>query len=423
MISWIIAVSLDQHVLNELLEYSKMVSIKSLHGSAQLLLDVAGGVTQITEKMHRTIAREANPLNRLRDLTGVSHNEQQGHTYRIIQSTMSALQQGLHQSFDKFSVEDEHAFSPQSMKVAAALNGVCGDHLEASNNPLAINMHFRNSRGEKVLPDSEDLEAVIPDASPHIVVLVHGLCLSHEYWRGHSEGNLGTELQRMQGFTPLYLNYNTGRHISSNGKELSEQLQLMVEAWPVEVKELTLIGHSMGGLVIRSASWYGSELSLSWTGLLKNALYLGSPHHGAALAKASHLLTFVMGKFRYASPFALGQHTSAGIKDLRHGNLLDDDWEGLDQDDFHPDCRKPVPLQEGTRHYFIAATIGRNMSDLSSTVVGDLLVRLDSAKGHHADELRKLSIRPENFRVFENLNHLDLLDNKVVHDQILEWLA
>lgn len=400
-----------------------MVSIKSLHGSAQLLLDVAGGVTQITEKMHRTIAREANPLNRLRDVAGVSHDERQGHTYRIIQSTMSALQQGLHQSLDKFSVEDDHAHSPQSVRVAAALNGVCGDHLEASSNPLAISMHFRNSRGEKLLQDSENLEVVIPDASSRIVVLVHGLCLSHEYWRGHNEGNLGTELQRAHGLTPLYLNYNTGRHISSNGKELSEQLQSLVEAWPVEVKELTLIGHSMGGLVIRSASWYGSELSLPWAELLKNALYLGSPHHGAALAKASHLLTFVMGKFRYASPFALGQHTSAGIKDLRHGNLLDEDWQGFDQDDFHPDHRKPVPLQEGTRHYFIAATIGNSASDLPSTMVGDLLVRLDSAKGQHGDDLRKLSIRPENCRVFEKLNHLDLLDNKVVHDQMLEWLA
>jgi pimeloyl-ACP methyl ester carboxylesterase len=219
------------------------------------------------------------------------------------------------------------------------------------------------------------------------------------------------------------LNYNTGRHISSNGKELAEQLQVLVENWPVGVEELTLIGHSMGGLVIRSACWYASERELSWPKLLKNALYLGSPHHGAALAKAGNLLTFVMKKFRYTSPFALAQHTSAGIKDLRHGNLLDDDWQGIDQDDFHPDYRKPVPLHEGTRHYFIAATVGKHVSTIPSTMVGDLLVRLDSAKGHHADDLRRLHIRPEDYRVFEKLNHLELLDNKVVHDQILEWLA
>lgn len=400
-----------------------MLSIKSLHGSAQLLLDVTGGVTQIVERMHLTIAREVNPLNRLRDIAGAPPEERRGRTYQVIQSTTSMLQHGLHQSLDRFSTEEEPLHSPQSVKVAAALNGVCGDHLEASNNPLAITMHFRNSQGEKVLPGSESLGAVIPDASPRIVVLVHGLCLSHEYWKGHNEGNLGTELQRAHGFTPLYLNYNTGRHISCNGKELSKQLQSLVEAWPVEVEELTLVGHSMGGLVIRSACWYGTELGLPWTCLLKNALYLGSPHHGAALAKAGNLLTFVMKKFRYASPFALGEHTSAGIKDLRHGNLLDDDWEGIDQDDFHPDYRKPVPLREGTRHYFIAATIGNNVSDFKSMIVGDLLVRLDSAKGQHSDDLKKLSIRPEDCRVFEKLNHLDLLDNKVVHDQILEWLA
>jgi len=400
-----------------------MVSIKSLHGSAQLLLDVTGGVTDIVEKMHRTIAREVNPLNRLRDIAGEPPEQRRGRTYQIIQSTTSLLQQGLHQSLDGLSAQEERSLSPQSVKVAAALNGVCGDHLEASNNPLTISMHFRNSCGEELLPGSASVSERVPDASSRIVVLVHGLCLSHEYWKGHNEGNLGTELQRTHGFTPLYLNYNTGRHISSNGKELSEQLQLLIDIWPVEVEELTLIGHSMGGLVIRSASWYGSELDLPWTKRLKNALYLGSPHHGAALAKAGHLLTFVMGQFRYASPFALGRHTSAGIKDLRHGNLLDDDWDGIDQDDFHPDYRKPVPLREGTRHYFIAATIGKHVSDFPSTMLGDLLVRLDSAKGQHSDDLKKLSIRPEDCRVFEKLNHLDLLDNKVVHDQILEWLA
>ncbi|SOB75541.1 PGAP1-like protein [Marinobacter sp. LV10R510-11A] len=400
-----------------------MVSVKSVHGSAQLLLDVAGGVTQIVEKMHSTIAREANPLNRLRDLAGVPPEERRRRTYQVIQSTTSLLQLGLHQSLNKFSVQEEILHSSQSVKVAAALNGVCGDHLEASNNPLAIAMHFRNAHGDKVSPGSDNVATMVPDASSRIVVLVHGLCLSHEYWKSHDEGNLGTELQRAHGFTPLYLNYNTGRHISSNGRELSNQLQDLVEAWPVEVEELALIGHSMGGLVIRSASWYGSELNLPWTRLLKNALYLGSPHHGSAVAKAGNMLTFVMKKFRYASPFALGQHTSAGIKDLRHGNLLDEDWEGINQDDFHPDYRKPVPLQEGTRHYFIAATIGKHVSTFTSMMVGDLLVRLDSAKGHHSDDLKKLSIRPEDCRVFENLNHLDLLDNKVVHDQVLEWLA
>ncbi|WP_417514617.1 esterase/lipase family protein [Marinobacter sp.] len=401
-----------------------MVSIKSIHGSAQLLLDVTSGVTQIVERTHRTVAREVNPLNRLRDVAGVPPEEkQQGRTYQIIQSTTSLLQQGVHWSLDKFSAQEDILNSSNSVKVAAALNGICGDHLEATNNPLAISMHFRNRNGEKVRPGSGNACAEIPDASSKIVVLVHGLCLSHEYWQGHNEGNLGTELHREHGFTPLYLNYNTGRHISSNGRELSQLLHNLVELWPVKVEELTLIGHSMGGLVIRSACWYSSKLGLPWAKLLKNALYLGSPHHGSAVAKAGNMLTFVMKKFRYASPFAVGQHTSAGIKDLRHGNLLDEDWDGVDQDDFHPDYRQPVPLLAGTRHFFIAAAIGKNVSGFTSMMVGDLLVRLDSAKGHHSDDLKRLSIRPENCRVFENLNHLDLLDNKVVHDQILAWLA
>ncbi|PCM45894.1 esterase/lipase family protein [Marinobacter sp. ANT_B65] len=401
-----------------------MLSIRLLQGSAQLLLDVTSGVTQIVERMHHTIAREVNPLNRLRDIAGIPSEERQGRrTYQIIQSTTSLLQHGLHRSLDEFSAQEEPSSSTQSVKIIAALNGVCGDHLEASNNPLAIQMHFRNSHGEKLQLNQENTGTRIPDISPRIVVLIHGLCLSHEYWKGGSKENLGEELQRARGFTPLYLYYNSGRHISNNGKELAQQLQDLVDAWPVQVEELVLIGHSMGGLVIRSACWHATELSLPWTGLLKSALYLGSPHHGAALAKAGNLVTFIMNKFRYASPFALGQHTSAGIKDLRHGNLLDDDWKGIDQDDFHPDHRIPVPLLDGTRHYFLAAVIGNSVSDFPSTMLGDLLVRLDSAKGHHSDVSRSLPISPGDCRVFNKLNHLDLLDNKVVHDQILEWLS
>lgn len=256
-----------------------MVSVKTLHGSAQLLLDATSGVTDITERMHRTIARDANPLYRLFDIAGLPKIEQRRHiTHRVIQSASYGMTQGLHYSFSRFSRSGGQSHSPQSVGVVAALNGVCGDHLEASHNPLAIKMNFRNSLGEKVQPGADKLNTLVPDASPRIVVLVHGLCLSHEYWTGHDEGNLGTELQRASGFTPLYLNYNTGCHISCNGRELREQLQILVKTWPVEVKELTLVGHSMGGLAIRSACSYGDELNLPWPMLLRNALYLGPTH-------------------------------------------------------------------------------------------------------------------------------------------------
>lgn len=400
-----------------------MLSIRSLHGSAQLLLDVAGGITHITERTHRTIAREVNPLNRLRDIAGVPTDEREGYSYRIIQSAMSSLQHGLHRSLDGFSDSEAPAHSPMSEKASSALNGLCGDHLEATGNPLAISMHFRNSEGAKVEPGSERFEKQIADARSRVVVLVHGLCLSHEYWKGDDATDLGIKLQRAHGFTPLYLNYNSGRHISSNGQEFSEQLQRLVESWPVKIEELVLIGHSMGGLVIRSACWYANERDLAWARLLKKALYLGSPHHGAALAKAGHLLTFVMHKFRYASPFALAQHTSAGIKDLRFGNLLDEDWSGINQDQYHPDRRKPVPLHAGARHYFLAAAVGKSTTDISSTLLGDLLVRLDSARGRHAYYSKRLQVRAENCRVFKKLSHVALLDNHVVHEQILEWLA
>lgn len=398
-------------------------SIKSLQGSAQLLLDLVGGTTSIVERMHRTIAERANPLSSLMRFIDEEQGVQQGTTYRIIQAIKDKLQAGIKISADELSgIDALNHDAPLTTKLIAGLNGVCGDHLEASGNPLAIAMHFHTLKQQLVL-SPEDISTAIPEAAPDIIVMVHGLCLSHEYWHRNESASIGDLLQQASGATPLYLNYNTGRHISTNGQELATQLEELVLNWPVKVRSLTLIGHSMGGLVLRSACHYAEQTKASWIRKLKNAVYLGSPHHGAALAKAGHLLTFAMIKTKYAEPLAFGQYSSAGMKDLRHGNLLDGDWQGIDQDDLSPDLRNPVPLISHVEHYFLAAAVGEEIHDFSTLVFGDLLVRLGSATGHHRDDLKKLHIKPENCRIFHGLNHFDLLDNQVVQDQIVAWLG
>jgi pimeloyl-ACP methyl ester carboxylesterase len=397
-------------------------SKKTLHGSAKLLLDIVSGTTNIVEEMHKTIAKRSSPLSSLYKDIDKDQAWAEGSTYQKMYSVMSMIYKGLDVAQEGLAPETLKTESSGSIKVLAALNGVFGDHLVESNNSLAISMDFNSGSGKLNL-DAQSLSNTIPDASPDIAILVHGLCLSHEYWLSGYESCLGNELQDACAHSPIYLDYNTGLHISTNGQDFSLLLDELIEAWPVDVKSISLIGHSMGGLVIRSASWYAEQNNASWLSKLKHCVYLGSPHHGSVVAKAGHLATAAMRTSEYVKPFAFGQHISFGIKDLRHGNLIDEDWQGVEQDDMLLDQRKIIPLTLNCEHYFIAASFGEDTLDIRSMIVGDLLVRLGSAVGHHQDDLRKLNINPENCHIFHGLNHFELLDNQVVHEQVLKWLS
>ena len=310
--------------------------------------------------------------------------------------------------------------SDAEINTTAALNGALGDHLEASGNRLAIKMGLLVA-GQNITATPTNFAADLTEASPHLVVLVHGLGLSELSWRRNGVPGIGARLRDELGYTPIYLRYNTGRHISSNGREFSRLLAELCDAWPVPVESLSLVGHGMGGLVIRSACFYANEEKSPWLPALRRVLFLGTPHHGAPLEKAGHAFDLAVQKLPYLAPLAIGCHRRVGIKDLRHGNLLDEDWQGLDPRQLASDTRKPVPLLQGVDYHFAVATIGKHSHDPLGSALGDLLVRLDSATGSHREDLRKLRINPGNCQVFHARNHFDLLDDERVHRKILHW--
>jgi pimeloyl-ACP methyl ester carboxylesterase len=242
-------------------------------------------------------------------------------------------------------------------------------------------------------------------------------------WTTQHSDALADEL----GYTPVYVRYNTGLHTSQNGAEFSKQLETLLQHWPVAVTDLTVLAHSMGGLVTRSALQQAQQNGSMWPKSLKNIVFLGTPHHGAPLERAGNWVDVLLGTTPFSAPFKkLAQLRSAGITDLRYGLVVDADWQGHDRFRRQPDRRTPVPLPETVACYTIAATTAAKSKSKSSTVadrlIGDGLVPLPSALGQHADPQRTLHFPTTHQYIAYKMNHMALLNSPEVTRQVLTWL-
>ncbi|MDP3172395.1 MAG: alpha/beta hydrolase, partial [Polaromonas sp.] len=279
------------------------------------------------------------------------------------------------------------ASSPQREAMLSVLNGVLGDQLEDSANPLAITMGLRRDGLSLPLDKAAALAQRLPAATGKIVVLVHGLCMNDLQWRAApGQPDLGEQMAQALGYTPVYLHYNTGLHTSVNGGQLATLLEQLLQAWPQPVESLSLLTHSMGGLVARAACHSAGAIGLTWPQQLKNLVCLGTPHHGAPLEKLGNWVDTALGGNPVTRPFAaIGQLRSAGITDLRYGHVLPGDWQDADRFAAGPDGRQPVPLPEEVACFAVAATLGAMPAAGGGArldaALGDGLVPLASALG------------------------------------------
>ncbi|HPH29934.1 MAG TPA: alpha/beta fold hydrolase [Pseudomonadota bacterium] len=270
------------------------------------------------------------------------------------------------------------------------VNAVVGDHLHRHGNGLDLGMSFRI--GDCYVPlDRKIPEQVLPQPSPKVALFIHGLattewsfCLGAETYYGEPGVSFGSLLHRDLGYTPVWLRYNSGRHVSENGRLLAAELERFLAAYPIPVEELVLVGHSMGGLVARSACHYASSESKTWPSLVSHVFCLGSPHRGAPLEKFGNLLTRVLGAIDLPGtriPARILAGRSAGIKDLRHGALVDEDWIGRDPDALLQDGQREVPLLPSVSYHFVSATVTTDPDHPLGRIIGDLLVRVPSSSG------------------------------------------
>jgi pimeloyl-ACP methyl ester carboxylesterase len=239
--------------------------------------------------------------------------------------------------------------------------------------------------------------------------------------RGHDHG---LSLARDLGYMPLYLHYNSGRHVAQNGRELAELLERLLARWPVPVDELVILGHSMGGLVARSACHHAKAQGHAWIGALKKLVFLGTPHHGAPLERGGRRIDLLLGLSPYAAPFArLGKARSAGITDLRFGNVQAADLQGRDRHAQHLDERHATPLPQDVAAYLVAATTAEHAGGLHGKLIGDGLVPVASALGEHPDATLALQVPASHRHIVTHCGHLDLLCHEQVYACLRGWLG
>jgi len=379
-------------------------NIDDLRGAARLAIDATIGITDLVEKMHHTIQLGHLPLgasraDATRGLTGL--------IYRGIRGTTRIVGRGLDMGLAPVA-----AVLPEGESNAArdawvsAINGVYGDHLVRTENPLAIDMSFRHD-GRRV--DPQRPADNLAGATGRLLVIVHGLCLNDQHWTRDGDNRIEA-IAAEHGHTPVYLRYNSGRSIATNGREFAEQLDTLLHHWPQPVQEVAIVGHSMGGLVARSAVHHGRAARHEWPRSLRRLVFLGTPHHGAPLERGGHRLDYVMELSPYVAPFArLGKSRSAGITDLRYGAITDDEQEF-------------VPLPQDVECYALAATLGKRRGRVAERLVGDGLVPLDSALGRHRDAARTLALPEDRQWVGYEMGHLELLGRPEVYAQLRKWL-
>lgn len=397
-----------------------------LRGMVHLAAQATVGVSRIAEGVHQAVWSQlgmpsGQVAGRTRGVTGLAYRSVEG-----IARLVAGGSSGLLASLEPFLAAEhpEHAASPQRLAVLAALNGVLGDRLHASHNPLALPMVLR-WQGTDVAPASPPPE--IRDG-PRLLLLLHGLCMNELQWQVSTpEGTFDHGALLGQGLQApvLYLRYNSGRHISDNGADLAVLLeQLLGGAAAGPSRRLSVVAHSMGGLLIRSAVDQAERQGMAWPARLRDIVFLGTPHHGAPLERAGSVVDTMLGSTPWSRPFArLGHLRSAGITDLRHGSVRSTDWQGRDRFGSGAAHHQHVPLPEGVNCYTVAATLASQRSRAADRLVGDGLVPLRSALGHHDDPLRRLVFAREAQCIAWRTGHLALLRSPVLATRLAAWLA
>lgn len=391
-------------------------AVAGVHGVHRAITD------RLFRSVRRGVGRAVTPIRVLHD--GVTDS-----VYATVDAVARAIG-GVAAANPEWPGDRPPSETVHGASVIGATLGLIGDQLEATGSPLADDPVTVRVDGSIVSfddgPPADRLDAreIFAGADGHVVVLLHGLCESEFAWGpgGIEADDYGVRLAADLGATPVYVRYNSGRHISSTGTDLAELLERLVAGWPVPVTRLVLIGHSMGGLVLRSAAGQAEKRGMHWPTTVSATVSLGTPHLGAPLEQAAHYGSAALaGLPETAALSRLLRRRSAGIRDLRGGSILDEDWSGRDADALGRAVAAEVPLLPNATHYFVTATVTRDSRHPLGRLLGDGLVLTPSASGRQ--RARRIGFAEDAGMHLGGAHHLTLLRSDAVYEQLREWLG
>lgn len=304
--------------------------------------------------------------------------------------------------------------SAAGVRARGIVNGTLSEQLLGVAPALSIDMSLRRD-GRRLDLSPEGLMAAHPDASGRIVVFVHGLAASELDWTSRwveagwepppqvvDDGYAGmVDIAADSGATPLVVRYASGGSIGRSGADLADLLDAVVTHWPVPVTDVTVVAHSMGGLVVRAACHTAGVTGDAWLKPLSTIMYLGSPHLGAWLEKTANVVSWALRHDTRSAPIgALLEHRSRGIKDLGFGTLVDHDPtdgppDGLEDAgvDVAPEHLDEIlglllgdpmtdePWLEDVTHHLVVGRLAHDDGHLVNRMLGDGMVRASSATG------------------------------------------
>lgn len=313
----------------------------------------------------------------------------------------------------------------------SVLNGMIGDYLHERRNGLAIAMAFYH-RNRPLPLTTESLHQAHANPTAKLCILLHGLGCNEGIWTfregapGAGGLSYGALLQQELGYTPFYLRYNTGLPVAENGKGVAVLLDELLACYPARVTEIVLIGHSMGGLVLRSACHYGLQHPYGWIEKVRHIFYLGTPHEGADLEKLGYLTVTVLQAVPNPITRLIGSilnRRSQGVKDLQHGNLLAGEPLNNAPDAAGHAHRQVVPWLASARHYLLVGTLTAEPGHPMTLLLGDALVRLPRAHKQAHPQTGSTSVPNQYVKLFPQVHHLGLACHPEVYRQIKLWCA
>lgn len=389
------------------------LAFDELHSFPGAIRDMHLGIAQ---RAFRGVGPAGTPVKLI-------HDALSSRAYGAIGAGASMLGKATDAAMERRGIGEQTSLSTtqKGSFMIAAISGFIGDRLERDDSglhqPTSVRMH-----GERIGLDESSLRDAFPKATGRLAVFIHGLTADEFCWSWGAADAYGSRLASDLDCTAVHLRYNSGLHISENGRTVAALLEELVEAWPVEVEQIALVGHSMGGLVARSACHQADEHDQGWVERVRHVVSLGTPHLGAPLEQGAHRAAAALAKLpetRMLSNFL--RRRSAGIRDLRHGSLVDEDWRGRDPEALRAVACQEVPLLPGATHCFVSATVTRNPQHPLGRLLGDILVLVPSATGK--TKTRRIPFREEHGHHVGGTHHIALLNHPEVYERLRGWLA